>query len=88
MSKNKLAHYGDTKVISLEEDRTLKVIVTAPTLDRDLEVLDTKTARVPVKPQGWKYAEDLTLADDVDIPFILDHDQWNGIQLCKANGNQ
>lgn len=72
--------FGDTKSVELDEERMLRVIATAPTLDRDLDVLDSKTARIPIKPKGWKYAQDLTLDDDVDIPFLVDHDQWNGIQ--------
>lgn len=72
--------FGETKSVELDEERMLRVIATAPTLDRDLEVLDTKTARIPIKPKGWKYAEDLTVEDDIDIPFLVDHDQWNGIQ--------
>lgn len=85
MSKNKQAQYGDAKSITLDEDRTLRVVVTAPTLDRDLEVLDTKTARVPIKPVGWKYAADLTLDDEVDVPFILDHSQYDGIQKMAGS---
>lgn len=77
--------FGDTKAIALTEDRTLKVIATAATLDRDLDVLDTGTARVPVKPTGWKYAQDLTLEDDIDIPFLLDHNQLNGIEKMAGS---
>lgn len=86
MSKTKLAQtFSSAKSVNLEEDRTLRVIATAPTLDRDLEVLDTKTARVPIKPRGWKHAADLTLDDDVDLPFLVDHDQWSGIQRMAGS---
>ena len=63
------------KRVELDGERQLRVIATAPTLDRDLEVIDTNTIRVPVKPKGLKYAADLTVADPVDIPFLIDH-EW------------
>jgi HK97 family phage major capsid protein len=58
-----------------ENEKWMRVITTAPTLDRDGEVIDTASLRVPIKPKGWKYASDLLPGDKVDLPFLLDH-KW------------
>ena len=63
------------KSVELDGERQLRVIATAPTLDRDLEVIDTDTIKVPVKPRGMKYASDLTETDEIDVPFLIDH-EW------------
>lgn len=71
----KIAHaQAGIKATTLEDDRTLRVIATSPTLDRDLEVIDTNSIQVPVKPRGLKYAADLTATDEIDLPFLIDHD--------------
>jgi HK97 family phage major capsid protein len=54
----------------------MRVIATAPTLDRDGEVIDTASLHIPLKPKGWKYARDLTADDAVDLPFLKNHD-WD-----------
>jgi HK97 family phage major capsid protein len=64
------------KKISIEDKKWLKFIVTAPTLDRDLDVIDTQSLRIPIKPKGWKYAKDLTDLDEIDVPFMIDH-SWS-----------
>lgn len=58
-----------------ENEKWMRVITTAPTLDRDGEVIDTASLRVPIKPKGWKYASDLTPEDKIDLAFLLDH-KW------------
>ena len=63
------------KRVELDGERQLRVIATAPTLDMDLEVIDTATIRIPVKPKGLNYASELTTADQVDVPFLIDH-EW------------
>lgn len=76
MSKKDIALSSKAvKSIELDGERQLRVIATAPTLDRDLEVIDTRTLRVPVKPRGLKYAADLTPEDQIDVPFLIDH-EW------------
>ena len=80
MSKIKTTQNFGVKAVTLDEERTMRVIATAPTLDRDGDVLDTATARVPIKPTGWKHASDLTEEDDIDLPLLLDHEEYEGIQ--------
>ena len=76
MSKKDIALSSKAiKSIELDGERQLRVIATAPTLDRDLEVIDTSSMLVPVKPKGLKYAADLTEQDEVDVPFLIDH-EW------------
>lgn len=77
MSKTKdiaLSSKG-VKRVELDGERQLRVIASAPTLDRDLEVIDTATIQVPVKPKGLKYASELLATDQVDVPFLIDH-EW------------
>lgn len=76
LQKNIAHSSAKIKALSLEGERMLRVIATAPTLDRDLEVIDTRSIRIPVKPKGWKYAADLTADDNVDLPFLIDH-EWS-----------
>lgn len=63
------------KSVTPEGEKWMRVIATAPTLDRDGEIIDTLSLRVPVKPKGWKYASDLTTTDQIDLPFLRDH-KW------------
>ena len=62
------------KAATLDGDRMLRVIATTPSLDRDLESLDSNTILVPVKPKGLKYLADMTPSDEPDLPFLIDHD--------------
>lgn len=63
------------KSASVEGERLLRVIATAPTVDRDLEVIDSKSIQIPIKPSGLKYLADMTIDDQPDIPFLIDH-EW------------
>lgn len=63
------------KSVTPEGEKWMRVIASAPTLDRDGETIDTASLRVPVKPKGWKYASDLTPGDQIDLPFLPDH-KW------------
>lgn len=64
------------KSVTVEGEKWIRLVATDPSLDRDGEVIDTASLRIPIKPKGWKYASDLTPADVVDLPFLLDHD-WS-----------
>lgn len=64
------------KATTLDDERTLRVIMTAPTLDRDLEIIDTNTIKIPLRPNGWKYAAEMTENDTPDIGLFLDH-EWS-----------
>jgi HK97 family phage major capsid protein len=75
MSRQEIAQLT-TKSVIAEGEKWVRVIASAATLDRDGEVLDTNSIRVPVKPMGWKYASDLTESDLVDLPFLIDHN-WS-----------
>jgi HK97 family phage major capsid protein len=89
----KTAHSSaNVKALKLEGERMLRVIATSPTLDRDLEVIDTRSIRIPIKPRGWKYASDITESDEVDVPFLVDHEwalekQAGSIQSMFINGD-
>lgn len=63
------------KAVSLEDERTLRVIATTSTLDRDLEQISSQTIQVPIKPKGLKYLADMTPEDTPDLPFLIDH-EW------------
>jgi len=63
------------KSASVDGERLLRVIATSPTLDRDLEVIDSKSIQIPIRPSGLKYLSDMTPEDKPDIPFLIDH-EW------------
>lgn len=54
-------------------EKTVRAVVTAPTLDRDGDVVDTESLRLPLKSGGFVYARDLTGNEELDIPFLTDH---------------
>lgn len=64
------------KAVEAVGERLIRFISTAPTLDRDLEVIDSLSIQIPIKPKGLKYLADLTANDEVDLPFLIDH-QWS-----------
>ncbi len=74
MSDQQIAQIS-AKSVTPEGEKWMRLITTAPTLDRDGEVIDTLSLRIPIKPKGWKYASDLTALDVVDLPFLRDH-KW------------
>lgn len=74
MSDQKIAQMS-AKSVTPEGEKWIRVVLSAPSLDRDGEIIDTASLRIPIKPKGWKYASDLSPSDQVDIPFLLDH-KW------------
>lgn len=72
--KTKIAQISAKSVVP-EGEKSIRLISTAPTLDRDGEVIDTASLHIPIKPKGWKYAKDLTPDDVIDLPFLFDH-KW------------
>lgn len=63
------------KSVALEGERMMRVIATAPTVDRDLEIIDSDSILVPVKPTGLKLLKEMTPSDEPDLPFLVDH-EW------------
>jgi HK97 family phage major capsid protein len=78
MSNSKHIQFATKYVTENEPDgeKWIKFIGTAPTIDRDGEVIDTASLRIPVKPKGYKRADELTTSDVVDLPFLIDHN-WS-----------
>lgn len=74
MSDRQIAQIS-AKSVTPEGEKWMRLITTAPTLDRDGEVIDTASLKIPVKPFGTKYASELTPSDIIDLPFLLDH-KW------------
>jgi HK97 family phage major capsid protein len=54
-------------------EKTVRAIVTAPTLDRDGDVIDTQSLKLPRKGGGYILARDLTGEEDLDIPLLKNH---------------
>ena len=54
-------------------EKTVRAVVTAPTLDRDGDIIDTASLKLPLKKGGYIYARDLTGNEEVDIPFLTNH---------------
>lgn len=55
-------------------EKTIKAVVTAPTLDRDGDIIDTASLHVPLQDGSWKYASELIGDEAIDLPFLIDHD--------------
>lgn len=73
MSQTKKVAQLVTKSLSINDERVLHFIATAPTLDRDFEVLSTGDIRIPTKT-GIKYASELTDNDETIAPLLIEHD--------------
>jgi HK97 family phage major capsid protein len=55
-------------------EKTVRAVVTAPTLDRDGDIVDTQSLKLPLKTGGYKFARELTGTEPIDIPFLTDHE--------------
>lgn len=64
---------SNVEVKSVDDVATVSVIVTAPTLDRDYDIVDTNTLRIPVKPKGSVMAQNLVGNETLDVPFMINH---------------
>lgn len=74
MSKTtKLSAHLAVKNVAAPTGKTVRVIVTAPTLDRDGDVIDTPSLRIPLKGGGYIYARELTGSEAIDVPLFTDH---------------
>lgn len=64
---------GNLTSKATQGERTVTVVATAATLDRDYDVIDTKSLRIPVKPSGNVVAKDLNGSEMIDVPFMVNH---------------
>ena len=58
---------------TVENEKTVRAVVTAPTLDRDYDIVDTASLRLPLKKGGNVSAKSLTGNEVLDVPFLLNH---------------
>lgn len=54
-------------------EKTIRAVVTAPTVDRDYDIVDTGSLRLPLKGGGTIQARQLTGAEALDVPFLVNH---------------
>ena len=68
-----------TKTAEVEGEHTITFVASSSSEDRDFEVLDIGTFRLPVKGGGTIRVADLPEggATDIDIPLLTDHDLWS-----------
>lgn len=68
-----------TKTANIEGEHTITFVASSSSEDRDFEVLDIGTFRLPVKGGGTIRVADLPEggATDIDIPLLTDHDLWS-----------
>lgn len=57
-------------------EKTITAVVTAPTVDRDYDIVDTGSLRLPLKGGGTIQARSLTGTEELDIPFLVNH-SWS-----------
>ena len=75
ITKLKIATVGDEGV----EERRVSFVASTATEDRDYEVVDIKTFRLPLKGGGEIVAGDIPAegVENVDIPFLTNHDLYH-----------
>ena len=56
-----------------KQEKKITAVVTAPTLDRDKDIIDTNSLKLPLKGGGLVRASELTEEHKVLVPFMLDH---------------
>jgi hypothetical protein len=56
-----------------EGERTITAVVSSSNVDRDYEIVDVPSLRLPLKGGGHIKASDLTGTETVDIPMLLNH---------------
>lgn len=68
-----------TKIAEVEGEHTITFVASSANEDRDFEILDIGTFRLPVKGGGTIRVSDLPAegSTDVDIPLLTDHDLWS-----------
>lgn len=76
MASKKFNAHPKVKQVSADSEKTVRAIVTAPTLDRDGDIVNTMSLKLPLKNGGFVYARDLTGDEELDIPFQTDH-EWS-----------
>lgn len=57
-------------------EKTIRAVVTAPTVDRDYDIVDTGSLRLPLKGGGTVTARSLTGNEELDVPFLVNH-SWD-----------
>lgn len=73
MTKEQKSMKVALKGATVEGEKTVRAVVTAPTLDRDYDIVDTASLRLPLKKGGNVQAKSLTGNEVLDVPFLLNH---------------
>lgn len=63
------------KSVSAPDEKTVRAVVAASTLDRDGDVIDVASMRLPLKGGGHIYARELTGAEPIDLPLFVNHER-------------
>lgn len=61
------------QVKTVGDERQIVAVVSSTSVDRDQEIVDVPSLRLPLKGGGYVVARDLTGQESVDIPFLLNH---------------
>lgn len=84
MSKEKIKSISLSKLKVLEpseenKERRVRFVASTAKEDRDFEIVQIDTFRLPLKSGGYTKVSDLPTSgsDNVDIPFLTDHDLWS-----------
>ena len=63
------------KSVTAPDAKTVRAIVAASNLDRDGDVIDVASMRIPLKGGGYIYARELTGTEAIDLPLFVDHER-------------
>ena len=79
MTKKSALQHLSVKSLSTDgEGSMVQAVLTAPVPDSDGEVYDTRSMQVPIRGGGYKRGEDLDGTEELNIPFVTNHDLKTG----------
>ena len=67
-----------------EKAKRITAVVTAPTVDRDQDIIDTQSLKLPLKGGGLVRVADMTGGEQILVPFMIDHSWSVSAQIGSA----
>lgn len=78
MTKHNSLQRLSVKSLEVSDKSVVQAVLTAPVPDSDGEVYDTRSMQVPLRGGGYKRGADLDGTEELNIPFVTNHDLKTG----------
>lgn len=78
MTKHNSLQRLSVKSLEISDKSVVQAVLTAPVPDSDGEVYDTRSMQVPLRGGGYKRGADLDGTEELNIPFVTNHDLKTG----------